>query len=131
MATKKTATPELEKSMRQTSTGATREPLQGKPDYEGYLSPLVLTEFGQYMLGKQTTTDGHRKSDNWQLGMPKSWYIKSLWRHFMHLLLIHRGFPAYDENGNLVTLRDTLCGIFFNVQGYFHEDLLGRDIPDE
>jgi len=106
------------------STGATRDTNQDKPDYEGFLSPIVLEDFANYMHGKRVQQDGAlRDSDNWQKGIPINEYMKSLYRHFMHLWLLHRGYTAKDEKGNEVTLRDTLCGIEFNTMGYHFEVL--------
>lgn len=109
-------------------TGATRDTQEGKPDYEGYLSPLVLWAFGQYMLKHQVQHDGQiRTSDNWQRGIPKESYMKSLFRHFMDLWLYHRGFPEYPRE----EIKDALCGILFNCQGYLHELLKAEASPDE
>ena len=106
------------------NTGATRDANQDKPDYEGFLSPLVLEDFANYMHGKRVQPDGNlRDSDNWQKGIPLEEYMKSLMRHVFHLWLIHRGREAKDEKGNEVTLRDTLCAIEFNCMGYHFETL--------
>lgn len=103
-------------------SGATRSAETGKPDYEGFLDPLVIEEFGKYMDKHRIQANGEpRESDNWQKGIPRSAYIKSLWRHFMHLWLLHRGHVARDEKGQPVTMRETLGAIMFNVMGYFHE----------
>ena len=58
--------------MRNFDTGATRDNDDEKMDYEGFLSPIVLKEFGRYMHKHRKQTDGKfRESDNWQKGMPK------------------------------------------------------------
>lgn len=104
--------------VRKFSTGATRDTEEGKPDYEGFLSPLVIKRFGEYMNKHRTQSDGSlRDSDNWQKGMPKDTYIKSGFRHFMDWWLEHRGFKSRDG------VEDALCGLLFNVQGYLHEVL--------
>jgi hypothetical protein len=106
-------------------TGATRNTEDGKPDFEGFLSPLSLAEFGRYMASHQKQADGKlRDSDNWQKGIPKSAYMKSLWRHLVAVWTLHRGFPMPpDEQGRPVTLETALSAIMFNAQGYLHEHL--------
>ena len=101
---------------RKFDTGAIRDTDEDKPDYEGYLSPLVIERFGQYMLKHQTdAADKQRASDNWQRGIPKEAYIKSMWRHFHEVWKLHRsGEPGIDE---------ALCALLFNVQGHLHEHL--------
>lgn len=106
--------------MRHFDTGATRDNEEGKNDYEGFLSPLVLERFGDYMTEHRRQSDGGiRASDNWQKGIPKDAYIKSNWRHFLELWKIHRGWVPYNRK----TLEDALCAILFNTQGYLHETL--------
>ena len=112
--------------MREFGTGATRSNDHGKPDYEGYISPLVWQRFGSYMLEHQTQADGKpRESDNWQAGMTRSAYMKSMLRHVLDLWLLHRGYAVTST-----TIEATLCAILFNVQGMLHEVLLGRSIED-
>jgi len=105
---------------RQFDTGATRDTEEGKFDYEGFLSPIVLQRFGQYMHKHRTQADGKlRDSDNWQKGMPKSAYMKSLWRHTMDLWLHYRGHsPRANEE-----IEEALCAILFNAMGYLFEEL--------
>ena len=87
--------------------------------YEGFLSPLVLRRYAEYMDSHRTQSDGElRDSDNWQLGIPRDTYMKSMWRHFVALWSGHRGCPA-DED-----LETALCAIVFNASGYLHELLL-------
>src|ERR1035437_3044741 len=74
------------------ATGATRNVEEGKPDFEGFLSPLSLAEFGRYMASHQKQADGNlRASDNWQKGIPKEAYMKSLWRHLMAVWTLQIG----------------------------------------
>lgn len=94
-------------------TGANRSDDSLKPDYEGYLSPLVIERFGRYMFEHQY--GGQRTSDNWQKGIPKEAYIKSGWRHFLTWWKQHR------RQDSEVMLEEALCGLLFNVQGYLHE----------
>jgi hypothetical protein len=111
--------------MREFSTGATRNSDTGKNDYEGFLSPLVLEEFGNYMTIHRKQADGKlRDSDNWQKGIPQDAYIKSLWRHFHDLWCLHRGYIRTDKlTGNKISKKEALCAILFNVQGYLFEEL--------
>jgi len=103
---------------RQFETGAYRDTDDGKPDYEGYLSPLAVRRFGAYMLKHQRQSNGEmRGSDNWQLGIPKDQYLKSAWRHLLDVWLEHRGHASRDG------LEEALCALLFNVQGYLHEVL--------
>ncbi|MDI6788783.1 MAG: hypothetical protein QME51_10470 [Planctomycetota bacterium] len=107
-------------AMRQFDTGATRDREDGKIDYEGFINPLVLQAFGEYMHQHRKQSDGQlRASDNWQKGIPKDVYIKSLWRHFMDLWLTHRNLGSHARE----PLEDALCGIMFNVMGYYYEIL--------
>lgn len=114
--------------MREFATGATRDNDDTKPDYEGFLSPLVIERFGAYMTKHRQQADGKmRDSDNWQKGIPTAAYMKSAWRHFIDLWWNHRyrmTVPAdkvtSKDDG---VLEEALCAILFNVQGYLHEHL--------
>jgi hypothetical protein len=107
------------------STGANRDTDTGKPDYEGFLCPEVLVAYGRYMHRNRTLNNGEvRASDNWQKGIPKDAYVKSLWRHFMDLWRLHRGKTVTDpKSGREVTKEEACCAIMFNVMGYLHETL--------
>jgi len=105
-------------AIRQFKTGATRDTEEGKYDFEGFLSPLVLERFGEYMHKHRKQADGKlRDSDNWQKGIPQDAYIKSGFRHFMDWWKEHRGYGSREG------LEDALCALLFNVQGYLHEHL--------
>jgi hypothetical protein len=105
-------------AVRTFATGATRDTDQNKYDYEGFVSPLVLERFAQYMNKNRHQRDGSlRDSDNWQKGIPFPVYMKSMWRHFMDVWFHHRNLPAMAKD----TLEDSLCALLFNVQGYLHE----------
>jgi hypothetical protein len=107
--------------MREFKTGATRDDEDTKIDYEGFLSPLVLQRFGEYMLRHQTQANGkHRASDNWQKGIPKDAYMKSMLRHVMDVWLEHDGHASREG------LEDALAGVLFNASGYLFEILEGR-----
>lgn len=107
--------------MRRFGTGATRNSEDGKYDYEGFFSPLVLRRRAEYMHKHRVQADGTlRDSDNWQKGIPLEVYMKSLWRHFMDVWLLHRGYNAEQD------LEESLTAMSFNVEGYLHELLKER-----
>lgn len=110
-------------AVRQFDTGAKRDTEDGKLDYEGFLSPLVLAAFAEYMHKNRQMADGSlRDSDNWQKGMPLDVYMKSEWRHHMEAWTEHRlGRQGSEEQ------IDALLAIIFNVQGYLHELLKDKD----
>lgn len=102
--------------MRQFETGATRDDDDMKLDYEGFLCPEVLEQFARYMHKHRVQADGKlRASDNWQKGIPKSAYMKSMFRHFMDVWWEHRN--ELDPNEQL----ESLMALLFNVQGYARE----------
>jgi hypothetical protein len=108
--------------MRSFETGATRDSDTSKPDYEGFLSPLVVERFGEYMHVHRKQADGGlRASDNWQKGIPLDAYIKSAWRHFHDWWCSHRGLQSREND-----VEKDLCALMFNVQGYLHEVLKAR-----
>jgi len=107
------------------NTGATRDADTGKNDYDGFLSPLVLQAYGDYMTIHRIQSDGAvRDSDNWQKGFGDKHYdvcMKSLWRHFLDFWAIHRGYKRNDsKDGHEITLIETTCAILFNVMAYMH-----------
>jgi len=103
-------------------SGAYRDTDENKNDYEGFFSPIVLQEFGNYMNRHRKQSDGQiRESDNWQKGIPKEQYIKSGWRHFLDWFLEHRGHKSRDG------IIEALCGLMFNVMGYLNEYLKERE----
>jgi hypothetical protein len=112
--------------LRTFETGATRDNDLDKPDYEGYLSPLVIERFGMYMLKHQFQSDGtKRESDNWQKGISLSVYMKSLLRHVINAWKRHRGYgPTFVANArDPQSLEEDLCAILFNASGFLHEIL--------
>jgi hypothetical protein len=110
-------------------TGATRDSDTGKYDIEGFLSPEVLFEFAAYMHKHRHLSDGTvRASDNWQAGIPKDVYMKSLLRHILDLWLYHReAGVSRPETGVVPSLHETLGGILFNVQGYWLAEIRGDE----
>jgi hypothetical protein len=108
--------------LREFDTGATRDTDEGKLDYEGFLSPLVLEEFGKYMNSHRVQADGKlRDSDNWQKGIPLTAYMKSGWRHFFDAWKEHRLGERTSE-----WMIECLCAVLFNVMGYLHEVLKAK-----
>jgi hypothetical protein len=106
---------------RKFETGATRDTELGKHDPEGFLSPLVIDRFDEYMHKNRLQKDGTlRDSDNWQKGIPLSVYMKSLWRHFLEVWKWHRGLKTRE------CIEDALCALIFNAQGMLHEILKRR-----
>lgn len=96
--------------MRTFASGAIRDTDENKLDYEGFLNPLVLRAFAEYMHKHRQMPDGSvRDSDNWQKGFPREQLMKSLLRHVMAAWEEHRQY------GSLA--KDDLCGILFNTQG--------------
>lgn len=94
-------------------TGATRDTAQDKLDFEGFLSPLVIERYAEYMHMHRVQSDGTlRDSDNWQRGIPISAYMKSMWRHFF---AVWKGYRVKQD------VRDDLCALLFNVMGMLHE----------
>ena len=116
--------------MRTFETGATRNTDEDRPDYEGFLSPLVIERFGEYMSKHRVQADGAlRSSDNWQKGIPLSVYIKGMWRHFHHVWLRHRGWKVRDPKA-AADIREDLCALIFNAQGYLHTLLEADQLAD-
>lgn len=115
-------------NMRTFETGATRNVDENKIDPEGFLSPLVIQAFSDYMNVHRKQADGSiRASDNWQKGIPKDAYMKSMWRHFLDVWSIHRGIARFDETGKEIDKVEALCATLFNVQGMLHEELKSKD----
>jgi hypothetical protein len=103
-------------TVRKFESGATRDTSENKPEYAGYLSPLVIKAYGEYMMKHQIQSDGSKRSaDNWKRGMPLNVYMDSGWRHFHDWWMEHDGYESREG------LTDALCGLLFNVMGYLHE----------
>jgi hypothetical protein len=101
-------------TIRKFSTGATRTSGLGKPEYLGYLSPLVLEAFGKYMLKHQTQADGTiRSARNWQKGIDRASYMDSMFRHFMDVWLHYEGFSDKARESQ----EEALMALLFNVMG--------------
>jgi hypothetical protein len=107
--------------VRRFDTGATRDLDTTKLDYEGFLSPLVVKRYAEYMHANRQLADGtFRDSDNWQKGIPLSAYVKSAWRHFFDWWSEHRGIRTREG------IELALCGLLFNIMGYLHEYLKAK-----
>lgn len=105
-------------TLRQFKTGATRDNEDGKLDYEGFFSPIVIRKFAEYMHKHRVQADNNlRSSDNWQKGIPKDAYMKSMFRHFMDVWLEHRGYESREG------LEEALGALMFNVMGYWYETI--------
>ena len=102
--------------MRTFITGATRDEEENKLDYEGFLSPLALERYAEYMHKHRVQPDGQlRDADNWQKGMPLNAYMKSGWRHFVAWWKSHRLILTGEE------IEESICALIFNAFGYLHE----------
>lgn len=114
-------------TVRAFDSGATRSADTGRYDPEGFMSPLVMERFCEYMQKHRVQSDGSvRGSDNWQKGMPKDTYIKGMWRHFLHLWTRHRGHVVRDPLAT-ADIEEDLCALLFNVQGYLFEILKAKE----
>ena len=101
---------------REFETGAYRDTDKDKLDIEGFINPLVLQAYCKYMHKHRIQSNGkYRDSDNWQKGMSKDVYMKSLLRHTHDLWMEHRGYESRDG------IEEALGGIVFNAFGYWLE----------
>ncbi len=117
---------ELE-AMREFETGATRDTDTNKIDPEGFLSPMALERYFEYMHSHRKQSNGElRNSDNWQKGIPLDAYMKSGWRHFFDWWRWHREDPI-EIKGEKSFIEEALCAVIFNAFGYLHEILKARN----
>jgi len=101
-------------------SGASRDTLEGKLAFSGFLSPVVLTRFAEYMHKHRLMSDGSmRGPDNWKRGIPKDVYLDSLLRHVMAVWTGMSGERDMSDE----ELEDTLCGAMFNIQGLLFEHM--------
>ena len=108
--------------MREFDTGATRDNDDNKFDYEGFLSPIVLIRYAEYMHKNRLQADGEmRESDNWQKGIPIEQYMKSKFRHFMRTWQLHRDQDTIRPPSWQEELKESLCAELFNTMGMLHE----------
>ena len=111
-------------AVRTFATGATRDTDEGKLDYRGFLHPLVLKRYAEFMHLNRKLKDGTlRASDNWTKGIGRQAYASSLYRHHQDVQLHMAGEPqAAGED-----LETALCAVVFNAMGLLLEVLKGRD----
>jgi hypothetical protein len=108
---------EVQPPIRTFSTGATRDTDTNKIDFDGFLCPLVLERYAEYMHANRRMADGSmRDSSNWKAGIPQDVYRKSGWRHFF-------SFWKHCLSGNKPLAIVDACGILFNTMGWMHEEL--------
>lgn len=102
------------------TTGATRSSLGDKPQYEGYINPLVIKRFGEYMLKHQIQSDGQRRNaDNWQKNIDMASLYDSKTRHDMDVWLHSRGYHAEAAE----PLEEALCACLFNTMALLKQVL--------
>jgi len=115
-----------QKEMRVFESGATRN-VEVDPDYHGFLSPLALDAYGEYMHRHRLQADGTlRDSDNWQKGIPNDAFVRSLVRHVHDIQLVFDGYGEFarqDDRDDNVLLAH-LSAALFNVQGMLHNVML-------
>ncbi len=121
--------PETGGFMRQFDTGATRNTDLDKLDFEGFLSPLVIKRYAEYLNKHRTQADGKiRDSDNWQKGIPLRVYMKSLWRHFFDMWSWHRNSVKNNPDEDNERREEAICAVIFNASGYLHELLKVKSV---
>jgi len=114
--------------VRKFESGATRNSDADRIDPEGFLSPLVIERYCEYLHKHRFLENGLiRESDNWQQGIPLKVYMKGLWRHFLHAWTRHRGYAPNDPKAG-ISLEEDLCAIIFNSSGYLFELLKDKSI---
>ena len=110
----------MAEQIRTFDTGATRSPLGDKLQYEGYLHPLVLQRFAQYMKKHQTDSAGNqREADNWQKGIPVESLMDSKWRHDMDVWLHYRNCGEHAVE----PVQEALCAVLFNTMALLLHEL--------
>jgi hypothetical protein len=101
-------------------TGATRSPLGTKPEYAGFISPLVIKRFGEYMHKHRTQADGKvRSADNWQKNIDMDSLNDSKIRHDMDIWLHSRGYSEEAAE----PLEEALCACMFNTMAILKQVL--------
>lgn len=110
---------------REFKTGAYRDGEDGKNDYEGFICPLVIKGYGNYMTKHRRQSNGvWRDSDNWQNLFGDDHYkvcMSSAWRHFEDMWLEHRGHKSRDG------MEEAINGLLFNIMAYYHKYLLEKE----
>lgn len=102
---------DMRTAVRVFGTGATRSPLGNKLEYGGYLNPLVLKRYAEYMKKHQTQSDGQQRSaDNWQKNIDLASLYDSKIRHDQDIWLFSRGYLAEMSE----PIEEALCASLFN-----------------
>lgn len=118
------------RKVRRFSSGATRTDDPGRLDVWGFISPEVVHRFSIYMHKWRVQKDGKlRDADNWQRGIPRVEYVKSLIRHTYDFWLMSRGKKPLFAAGE-TDMEEVACAILFNVQGWLLESLLKREVTE-
>ena len=109
--------------MRTFESGATRDDDEDKLDFEGFLSPLALERYAQYLHAHRKQADGKmRDSDQWQQGLPIKECVKSMIRHVIDIWKLNRCYMVTDQKtGNYISMEEALCANIFNSFSILHE----------
>lgn len=102
----------MKKKLRQFSTGAIRDSLDGKEDYIETISWRAFKRYAQYMTGKKKKYG----EGNFKKGIPIEAYEQSLLRH------VQKYLENKYEGGKEELNEDHLSAILFNVFGIMHEE---------
>jgi hypothetical protein len=114
--------------LRTFKTGATRSPLGDKLEYKGYLNPMVLKRYAEYMKKHQTQSDrGQRAADNWQKGIDLASLYDSKIRHDMDIWLYSEGY--YREMTEVI--EESLCASIFNTMAILKQVLEQNAYSDD
>lgn len=121
----------LNVQIRKFESGGIRDLDKDKFDIEGFLNPLVLNRYFEYMhKHRNLPNDELRDSDNWQKLFGEKHTnvcIKSLLRHVFDLWLHHREYNEKTKE----TLEDSICAIIFNANAYLLKVLLDNRKKNE
>jgi len=105
--------------IRKFETGASRNSDTEKLDFEGFMSPIVLERYAQYMHKHRKQEDGSlRESDNWQKLFGEKHFevcMKSAYRHFQAWHKAHRGYETEED------IEDSMMALMFNIMAYTHK----------
>jgi hypothetical protein len=114
---------EMDRVVRRFTSGAQRDDDSAKPEFGGFLSPLVLKAYGDYMHQHRTMRDGSRRgAADWKQGIPQRVYFESLLRHVMDVWFHLDGHPS-EAREDLPT---ALCAVLFNASGLLYETLKAK-----
>lgn len=109
-------------------TGAMRDLSEDKLDFEGCLTPELLTAYAEYMRTTGRMANGTlRNTNNWKKGMPIGGYMKSLWRHMVALHAAYLSDATQDEYGGEGEFEAAMA-MMFNIQGFVFERI--RENPE-